>query len=137
MAEFFNPSGVWQPFGPFSLAAVQGEGRIVHLKGQVALNAGGGIVGKGDMRRQVKQVLENIRAVLAACGGEIGDVISLTQYTTDIAAFMTVGDVRKEYFAEPYPVSTTVQVARLYDPALMVEIAAVAEIPRERFRSPA
>jgi 2-iminobutanoate/2-iminopropanoate deaminase len=136
MAEFFNPSGVWQPFGPFSLAAVQGEGRIVHLKGQVALNPGGGIVGKGDMRRQVKQVLENIRAVLAACGGEMRDIISLTQYTTDIAAFMTAGDVRKEYFAEPYPVTTTVQIARLYDPALLVEIAAVAEVPRERFKVP-
>lgn len=137
MAEFFNPPGVWQPFGPFSLAAVQGEGRIVHLKGQVALNAAGGMVGKGDMRRQVKQVLENIRAVLAGCGGEMRDVISLTQYTTDIGAFMLAGDVRKEYFTEPYPVATTVQIARLYDPALLVEIAAVAEVPRERFRVPA
>ena len=134
MAEFFNPSGVWQPFGPFSLAAVQGEGRIVHLKGQVALNPGGGIVGKGDMRRQVKQVLENLRIVLAACGGEMRDITSLTQYTTDIAAFMTACDVRKEFFAEPYPVTTTVQVERLYRPDLLIEIAAIAEIPRARFR---
>ena len=136
MAQFFNPSGVWQPVGPFSLAAVQGEGRIVHLKGQVALNPGGDIVGKGDMRRQLRQVLENIRAVLSVCGGEMRDIFSLTQYTTDIATFMAAGDVRKEFFAEPYPVTTTVEVALLYDPALLVEIAAIAEVPGLRFRRP-
>ncbi|HVM84784.1 MAG TPA: RidA family protein, partial [Candidatus Binatia bacterium] len=52
MAEFFDPPGVWQPFGPFSLAAVQGDGRIVHLKGQVALDQSGKVVGAGDMRAQ-------------------------------------------------------------------------------------
>jgi 2-iminobutanoate/2-iminopropanoate deaminase len=134
--DFFNPPGVWQPFGPFSLAAVQGEGRIVHLKGQVSLNSAGSVVGARDMRRQVRQALENIRSVLASCGGEMRDIISLTQYTTDIADFMTAGDVRKDFFAEPYPVTTTVEVARLYDPALLVEIAAVAEVPRERFKVP-
>jgi len=49
---------------------------------------------------------------------------------------MNAADVRKEFFAEPYPVTTTVEVARLYDPALLVEITAVAEVPRERFRMP-
>jgi len=136
VAEFFNPSAVWQPFGPFSLAAVQGSGRIVHLKGQVSLDRTGSIVGAGDMRIQVQQVLENIRAVLAACGGEMRDVLSLTQYTTDIAAFMAAGDIRRGFFATPYPVTTTVQVAALYDPSLLIEIAAVAEIPNERFKRP-
>jgi enamine deaminase RidA (YjgF/YER057c/UK114 family) len=136
MAEFFNPSGVWQPFGPFSLAAVQGEGRVVHLKGQVALDRDGKIVGARDMRAQVRQVLENIRAVLAALGGEPSDILSLTQYTTDIVAFMAAGDIRRAVFQAPYPVTTTVEVSRLYDPALLVEIAAVAEIPRTRFIEP-
>jgi enamine deaminase RidA (YjgF/YER057c/UK114 family) len=133
MAEFFDPPDVWQSFGPFSLVAVQGEGRIVHLKGQVALDRDGRIVGAGDMRVQIRQVLENIRAVLAALGGEMRDVFSLTQYTTDIAAFMAAGDIRREYFKPPHPVTTTVEVGRLYDPALLVEIAAIAEIPRTRF----
>ncbi len=66
-------------------------------------------------------MLENIRTVLAGCGGEMRDILSLTQYTTDIGAFMSAGDVRKEFFAEPYPGTTTVQVARLYDSTLMVE----------------
>ena len=137
MVEFFNPPGVWQPVGPFALAAVQGEGRIVHLKGQVALDRAGNIVGACDMRQQVRQVLKNISAALSAFGGEMRDVISLTQYTTDLAAFMKAGDIRRAFFSEPYPVTTTVEVAALfYDPALLIEIAAIAEIPKERFRRP-
>jgi enamine deaminase RidA (YjgF/YER057c/UK114 family) len=49
---------------------------------------------------------------------------------------MKTGDVRREFFGEPFPVTTTVQVVRLYDPDLLVEITAMAEIPRERFKRP-
>lgn len=136
MAEFFNPPDIWQPFGPFSMAAVPGEGRIVHLKGQVSLDRAGKIVGPGDMRAQLVQVLENIRAVLASFGGEFADIVSLTQYTTDIGAFMAAGDLRRAVFKPPYPVTTTVEVAALYDPTLVVEIAVVAEIPKARFKRP-
>jgi 2-iminobutanoate/2-iminopropanoate deaminase len=134
--EVFNPPTVWQPFGAFSMAAVEGDGRIVHLKGQVALDRDGRIVGKGDVRAQTRQVLENIRDVLAAMGGRMEDVLSLTHYVTDIQAFAGAGDIRREFFREPYPVTTTVQVAALYHPDLVIEITAIAEIPRKRFRSP-
>ena len=137
MAEHFNPPGVWQPFGAFSLAVAQGEGRVLHLKGQVALDREGRVVGPGDMAAQLRQVLENIRAVLASLGGRPDDVISLTHYTTDIEAFMACGPIRADFFTEPYPVTTTVEVRRLYRPELVIEIAAIAEIPKERFRSPA
>ena len=136
MIDAFNPSTVWQPFGAFSMAATQGDGRIVHLKGQVALDREGQIVGKGDMRVQIRQVLENIRDVLAALGGQMEDVLSLTHYVTDIHAFAGVGDIRREFFRAPYPVTTTVQVAALYDLAVVVEVTAIAEIPRDRFRRP-
>ena len=49
---------------------------------------------------------------------------------------MSTGDIRNEFFTAPYPVTTTVQVARLYRPELMIEITAIAEIPRSRFRRP-
>lgn len=136
MASSFNPLEVWQPFGAFSMGVAQGDGQIVHLKGQIALDRAGQIVGKGDMRAQVRQTLANIESVLAFVGGELGDVISLVQYTTDIEAFTAAGDIRKRFFAEPYPVTTTVEVKRLYDLDLLIEIAAVAEIPKERFRPP-
>jgi 2-iminobutanoate/2-iminopropanoate deaminase len=137
MIESFNPPGVWAPFGPFSMAVVQGPGRIVHLKGQVALDREGHVVGPGDMRAQTRKTLENIVAVLAKVGGTMEDIVSLTHYVTDIEAFMRTGDIRRQFFAEPYPVTTTVQVVRLYRTDLVVEITAVAEIPRERFRRPA
>ncbi len=137
MPDAFNPATVWPPFGAFSMAVIQGHGQIVHLKGQVALDRDGRIVGRGDMRAQTRQVLQNIAAVLGSVGGDMRDVISLTHYVTDIAAFATAGGVRREFFSEPFPVTTTVQVVALYDPDLLVEIAAIAEIPRERFKRPA
>ena len=136
MPDAVNPPSVWPPFGAFSMAVLQGEGQVVHLKGQVALDPSGQLVGPGDMRAQVRQTLENLAAVLSSMGGEMGDVLSLTHYAADIEQFMAAGDIRRAFFAPPYPVTTTVQVARLYRPDLLIEIAATAEIPRHRFRRP-
>lgn len=137
MAAHYNPTEIWQPFGAFSMAAMPGEGQLVFLKGQVALDPDGALVGEGDMRVQLRQVLENIEAVLASLGGEMGDVVALTQHTTDIEAFMACGDIRQGFFAEPYPVTTTIEVSRLYRPDVLIEITAIAEIPRGRYRAPA
>ena len=136
MVDAINPPGVWPPFGAFSMAVLQGDGQVVHLKGQVALDQFGRIVGPGDMRAQVRQALDNIAAVLSSMGGQVGDVLSLVHYATDIGQFMAAGDVRRAFFAEPYPVTTTVQASRLCHPDLLIEIAAIAEIPRNRFRRP-
>jgi enamine deaminase RidA (YjgF/YER057c/UK114 family) len=136
MAVAFNPPEIWQPFGAFSMMQIQGAGQIVHLKGQVSLDRDGQIVGKNDMRAQVRKTLENIQLVLGSVDGTMGDIIALTQYATDIEQFMTAGDIRREFFAESFPVTTTVQVARLYHPDLLIEITAIAEIPRDRFKQP-
>ena len=116
------------------MAVVQGDGHIVHLKGQVSLDVRGHVFGRGDIRAQVRKTLENIRDVLGSMGGRMSDVISLVHYATDIEAFMGTGDIRAEFFAAPYPVTTTVQIQRLYHPDLMIEVTAVAEIPRSKFR---
>ena len=70
-------------------------------------------------------------------GGRMSDIVSLVHYATDIEQFMKTGDIRKQVFAEPFPITTTVEVSRLYRPELMIEITAVAEIPRKRFHRPA
>ncbi len=137
MAESFNPPNVWSPFGAFSVGVVQGNGHIVYLKGQVALDQKGQVVGRHDMKAQVQKVLENIQSVLSHVGGQMGDIIMLTQYVTDIDAFVGSGDIRQEFFAPPFPATTTVEVSRLYDPDLLVEITAIAEVPRDRFKPPA
>jgi 2-iminobutanoate/2-iminopropanoate deaminase len=137
MVDGVNPKGVWSPFGAFSMAAIQGEGQIVHLKGQVSLDQHGQVIGANDMRVQVRRVLENIRDVLSSMGGLMSDIVSLVQYAVDIEQFMAASDIRKEFFAAPFPVTTTVEVRRLYRADLLIEITAVAEIPRHRFRRPA
>ncbi|TIP52198.1 MAG: RidA family protein, partial [Mesorhizobium sp.] len=96
----------------------------------------GQVVGKNDMPAQVRKTLENIQAVLASVGGTMAEIISLTQYATDIQKFMAAGEIRKQFFAEPFPVTTTVEVVRLYHPDLLIEITATAEIPHDRFRRP-
>lgn len=136
MIDAVNPPNVWAPFGAFSMAVIQGAGQVVHLKGQVALDKDGTVIGPGDMRAQTRKVLENIGAVLESMGGTTADVIVLTHYTTDIAAFMETGDIRRQFFKPPFPVTTTVQVSKLYRAELVIEITAVAEIPRDRFRHP-
>jgi 2-iminobutanoate/2-iminopropanoate deaminase len=136
MVSAVNPPNVWSPFGAFSMAVIQGDGQVVHVKGQVSLDRHGQVVGQNDIGAQVRKVLENIRDILATMGGQMADVISVVHYATDIDAFMSTGSIRREFFAAPYPVTTTVQVARLYHPELMIEIAAIAEIPRSRFRHP-
>ena len=136
MIDAFNPPELWSPFGAFSRGSIQGEGQIVYLKGQVALNRDGEVAAAGDMRGQTRKTLENIRAVLGCVGGTMADIVSLTHYVTDIVQFMTTGDIRREFFAAPYPVTTTVQIVALYRPELLVEITAIAEIARDRFRRP-
>ena len=88
------------------------------------------------MPTQVRQVLSNIETVLEGFGGRMSDIVSLTHYATDIEAFMQAGPVRAAFFQEPYPVTTTVEVAKLYDPDLVIEITAMAEVPLERFNRP-
>ena len=58
--DSFDPNSVWKPFGAFSQAVVQGDGKIVHLKGQVSLDKEGEIVGEGDVNTQVEKALKNI-----------------------------------------------------------------------------
>lgn len=136
MIDAVNPDGLWSPFGAFSMAVIQGDGQIVHLKGQISLDKNGEIVGPNDMRIQVRKVLENIRDVLGSMGGDMSDVMSLVHYTTDIQSFMETGDIRKEFFEPPYPVTTTVEVNRLFRLELVIEITGIAEIPRSRFQRP-
>jgi len=136
MIDSFDCPEIWAPFGAFSHAVVQGDGRIVHLKGQVALAPDGSVVAPGEMRGQVERVLENIRLVLGTVGGCMTDIQVLVQHVTDIDAFAAAGDIRERYFRPPYPATTTVEVVRLFRPELTVEITATAEIPRSRFVRP-
>jgi len=134
--DSFDPDSVWKPFGAFSQAVVQGTGKIIHLKGQVALDKEGGIIGEGDIAAQVEKALENIKSILYEFGGRMEDIYSLTHHVTNIEEFMKTGHIRTRFFKPPYPVTTTVEVTRLYHPDLLVEITGSAEIPLGRYLEP-
>ena len=132
MAKGFNAPGVVKPFGIFSSAAWQPPGRVLHLSGQVAQAEDGGVVGAGDIVAQARQVLENLRGVLASVGGTMEDIQKVTIFVTDMARLMDIHAVRAEFFPPPYPASTLVQVAALVRPEFLIEIEAVAVIPEDR-----
>lgn len=128
MADAFNAPGVVEPFGVFSSAAWQPPGRVLRISGHVSQSATGETVGKGSMEAQTRQVLANIRDVLAHVGGTMADVVKVTVFVTDVAEISTIHDVRREFFDKPYPASTLVQVAQLIDPDWLIEIEAVAVV---------
>jgi 2-iminobutanoate/2-iminopropanoate deaminase len=110
--------------------AVVGEGRrTVYVAGQLSRNAEGVVVGKGDMRAQIRQVCENVRTALAAAGADVTDLTKTTTYVTDIDEFFKHVDVRSAYFGDEPPVSTTVEVRRLASPDFVVEMDAIAVVP--------
>jgi reactive intermediate/imine deaminase len=130
--EAINPEGLPAPVGPYSNVVTTPPGKLVFVAGQVALDAGGNIVGAGDIVAQTRQVMENIRLALEAAGATFADVVKIVNYITDVNEFSKMAAVRREYLREPHPTSTLVEVQALMFPELMIEIEAMAVIPEER-----
>ena len=86
------------------------------------------LVDAGDMRAQILQVAENLRISLKAAGASFKDLVKTTTYVTAIDEFFKHPDARSAIFGESYPTSTTVEVRRLAQPELMVEIEVVAMV---------
>lgn len=107
------------------VVAVEGR-RMIFVAGQLARDKNGNVVGKGDMRAQIRQVGENIKAALAAAGATLADVVKSNTYVTDMDEYFRHVDVRMEYLGPAMPTSTTVEVRRLAHPDFLVEIEVVA-----------
>jgi 2-iminobutanoate/2-iminopropanoate deaminase len=100
---------------------------FVFLAGQGALNPETGEVVPGDIRAQVKQTLENIKAVLAASGCSLDNVVKTTVFMRNLKDFAAMNEVYQEYFRRNPPARTTVEVGGL-PRDLMIEIEAIAAI---------
>ena len=107
------------------VVSVEG-GRLIFVAGQLARDRAGNVVGKGDMRAQIRQVGENVKAALAAAGATLADIVKTNTFVTDMDEYFRHVDVRMEYFGPALPTSTTVEVRRLAHPDFAVEIEAVA-----------
>lgn len=115
---------VAKPFGIFSQAIKAGN--LIFVSGQVAKNTSGEVVGRGDINAQTKQCLENLKQVLEAGGASLKDVVKLTVYVANMEHLSAIHEVRAEYFKEPYPASTLIEVSRFTHPEYLIEIEAVA-----------
>lgn len=133
-----NPAGTWPTGGyPMNHAVVEPAGRRVHLTGQVAWDSGGNVIGKDNAKVQTHAALDNIERILAALGGQLDDIVSLTTYFTRETDRQAISDARAERLRPEYgPAATGVRVAGLWAPDLLVELTATAIIPDSRFQAP-
>ena len=104
-------------------------GKLVFVSGILSRNAKGEIVGKGDMRAQIRQVFENIGAALAAAGATMADIVKRQTFTTDIDSYFQHVDARIEHGGDANSTSTTVEVRRLSHPDFLIEVEVMAVVP--------
>lgn len=129
VAESVKSPRLPKPIGPYSPAVKVAGGTTVYVAGMTALNADNEIVGKGDVKAQTRQVIENIRHALEAAGGGLGNVVRTTVYLLDISDFAAVNGIYGEYFTEPYPARVAFQASALPKEEFLVEIDAIAVLP--------
>jgi enamine deaminase RidA (YjgF/YER057c/UK114 family) len=105
-------------------------GHQIHVSGTTATDENGEIVGVSDPYRQTKQALANIASALQEAGAGLDDVVRTRLFVVDIDQWEAIGRAHGEVFAEVRPATSMVEVSRLIDPAMLVEIEAVAIVDR-------
>ncbi|HEY5506275.1 MAG TPA: Rid family detoxifying hydrolase [Coriobacteriia bacterium] len=117
--------GAPQALGPYSAAVTMGP--FVFASGQTGIRPATGELADGGIEGQTRQVLANMAAVLEAAGSSFADVLKTTVFLTDMADFPVMNAIYAEYFPEPFPARSTVQVAALPKGGV-VEIEAIARV---------
>ena len=117
-----------KPVANYKMATRLEGGRLLYISGQVAWDASGNLVGKGDVRAQARQAFANLRGVLQAAGGDVGNLMKITTYITRIEDFPLVAEARTATFSGELPASTLIVVKALFHPDFLVEVEGVAAV---------
>lgn len=112
--------------GPYSQAIRIGD--TLYMSGQIPLDPKSMQIVDGSIEAQAKQVFANLRAVAAAAGATLNDIVKLTILMTDLGEFAKVNDIMAAHFDAPYPARATYQVAALPRGA-RIEVEAVLIVP--------
>lgn len=124
--EVFSSGTPWEPVVGYSRAVRVGN--QVWVSGTTATGTAGGIVGKGNAYAQTRAAIANLERALARAGAKLTDVVRTRVYVTDIGQWEAIGRAHGEAFAAVRPASAMVEVSRLIDPDMLVEIEADAVI---------
>ena len=116
----YSTNSPWEPIVGYSRAVRVGN--QVFVTGTTAIGPDGKLVGAGDAYAQTAQILRNIEAVLIRAGAAMRDVVRTRIFVTDISRWQEIGRSHREFFGDIRPCATMVEVRRLIDPEMLVEI---------------
>jgi enamine deaminase RidA (YjgF/YER057c/UK114 family) len=119
----------WEPLVGYSRAVRVGN--EIHVSGTTSLDENGILVGPGDAGAQTRQILNIIRQALEKAGASMSDVVRTRIYVTDISQWEDIGRAHGSFFGDIRPAATMVEVSRLMDPDMLVEIEATAIVTSE------
>ena len=125
---YLQPANVPRPAGDYSQGVKVKGGTLVVISGQVAWDAQGNLVGRGDIRAQARQVFENLKNMLASSGASFKDVVKLGIFLKNVEDFPAFREVRAQYLKPPFPPTTTVVVKSLAREEWLVEVEAMAVV---------
>ena len=109
--EIISTNKAPQAIGPYSQAVKTGN--LIFISGQVPIDPETGDVVSGSIEDQANQVIENIRNICEAADRDLGDIVKLSIFLTDLGNFSIVNEVMKKHFSEPYPARATIEVSGL------------------------